>query len=144
MAGSAIQILQNDLSMKISWLSDKTGAYIGWNLYWSTDSAMAGEALIASNISNVTDISFSKNDVIYTFDRANLGLTVSSEFYARLKGVNSAGVEDIVNPGPIKFLKASIPPDRIYSPSQLYGWNEEKSKWVRISVEDDGSLSARV
>jgi len=144
MAGPRVQIFQNDERVKLYWVFDRTGAYRSWNLYWSTDSGMAGEAQIASNISNVPDGLYSKNDVIYEFDRKTIGQTILTEFYVRVKGVDGSGVEDAANPGPTKLVPATEPDREEYHGSQIYGFDYTKDLWKRVRVKDDGALDVDV
>ena len=141
MAAPNIQMGFNDEVIKLMWDLDTTGAYGSFNLYWSLDSAMAGEAAVATGINNVADAYYSDKHVTYAFKRSDIGLTNDSEFYVRLKGVSPAGVEDVANPGAIRLIPSLSAQREEYNAMQMYGWDPTKQLWKRVKVNDDGSLA---
>ena len=72
MAPPNIQLGGNDEKMRLYWDLDVSGAYTSFNLYWSMDSGMAGEAQVAVNIPNTPDIYYSKRHVNFFFHRSDL------------------------------------------------------------------------
>lgn len=142
MAAPTIQLFINDSKIRIGWKADKSHTYGAFNIYWDTDSGMAAEAVLARNIPNVAS-SFVGSDkyIFYTFKRSDIGLTDTSEFYVRLKGVFKSGGIDNANPGQTKLIPSLFPSREEYDASQIYGWDYNKDLWKRIKVNDDGSLA---
>lgn len=141
MAAPSVQIGFNDEIVKVMWLLDTTGSYGFFNLYYDTSSGMSTEALVASMIPNIADTYYTKDKVTYAFKRSDIGMTINSEFYLRLKGVSPAGVEDVANPGPVRFIPSIASQREEYNATQIYGWDTVKSLWKRVKVNDDGSLA---
>ena len=141
MTAPNVQIGFNDEVIKVMWYLDATGAYAFFNLYWSLDSGMAGEAKITSNIPNVPDTYYSKEHVTYAFRRSAIGVTNNTEFYLRLKGVSSAGVEDVAGAGAIRLIQSLSAQREEYNAVQIYGYDTAKSMWKRVKANDDGSLA---
>ena len=141
MSAPSIHIGYNDSEIKIFWDFDSTGTYAMFNLYWSTDSGMAGEALVASNINNTPDGYYSSNSITFKFKRETLGLTTDDAFYMRLKGVSSAGVEDAANPGLIKYIMSI--PEKISQEKavEIHGYDYTNKMWRKIKVDDTGTLA---
>jgi hypothetical protein len=141
MAAPNVQICTNDEVVKVMCSKDITGAYSFFNLYWSTDSGMAGEAAIASNIPNVPDTYYSKEHVTYAFRRSAIGVSNTAEFYVRLKGVSAGGVEDAANPGATRLIPSLTAQREEYNATQIYGYDYTKGLWKRVKVGDDGTLA---
>ena len=140
MGAPAVQIGYNDEEIKVYWEQDTTGSYASFNLYWSADSGMAGEALVV-NVANVPDAYYSKHHITYKFKRADLGLTVDDVFYMRLKGVSALGVEDAVNVGATKYI-ASLPEQLSnYKAVQIVGFDYTNKMWRKVAVDTDGTLT---
>lgn len=140
MSAPSIQLSYNDMEIKIFWDSDISGAYIAFNLYWSSDSSMAGEAIVASNISNTPDTMYSKRSVFYKFKRVAIGTTKASIIYLRLKGINSSGVEDILNVGAIKRIGSLAEQVQRYRSAQTLGFDYTTNTWKKVKVASDGNL----
>lgn len=141
MAAPNVQIGGNDEKMRLYWDLDQTGAYTSFNLYWSLDSGMAGEALVGTVIPNVPDAYYSNKHVNYFFNRASIGVTINTEFYIRLKGVSGAGVVDVGSPGATKLIPSLSDQREQYKSAQIYGFDPVKELWKKVKVNDDGSLA---
>lgn len=141
MAAPSIHIGYNDSEIKIFWDFDSTGTYALFNLYWSVDSGMAGEALVASNINNTPDGYYSDNSITYKFKREVLGLTTDDVFYMRLKGVSAAGVEDAANPGATRYIMSI--PEKISQEKavEIHGYDYTNKIWRKVKVDDTGTLA---
>lgn len=144
MAAPAVQVLINDEKIRIAWEVDTTGTYRSFNLYWDTDSAMAAEALLKSGLYNSPDTTYSEKHGVYDFTRASIGLGASNEFYIRLKGVLSSGVEDVANPGPTKIVPKLTDDRPENNMAQIQGYDYTKDLWKKVKVNDDGSLDVAV
>lgn len=141
MAAPSIHIGYNDSEIKVFWDFDSTGTYASFNLYWSVDSGMAGEALVASNINNTPDGYYSSNSITYKFKRASIGLTTASVFYMRLKGVSAAGVEDAANPGEIRYIMSLSEQIDQNKAVEIHGYDYTNSIWRKIKVDATGTLA---
>jgi len=141
MAAPSIHIGYNDSEIKVFWDFDSTGTYALFNLYWSVDSGMAGEALVASNINNTPDGYYSDNSITYKFKREALGLTTDDVFYMRLKGVSAAGVEDAANPGATRYIMSI--PEKISQEKavEIHGYDYTNKIWRKIKVDNTGTLA---
>lgn len=141
MAAPAIQISYNDKEIRVFWDQDTSGSYASFNLYWSADSGMAGEATVQTYIPNVPDRYYSRSQIMFKFKREDIGLTDDDVFYMRLKGVSAAGVEDAVNVGPIKYIPSL--PEQIsnYRGTQIHGFDYTNKMWRKVSVDSDGTLT---
>jgi len=145
MAAPTISVLSNSSRIRLSWAMDKTGIYRSFNIYWSLDSGMAGEALLASKVPNRADSMYGNNRiVIYDFNRSDIGVTDNTEFFVRLKGVSASDVEDAANPGLTKLIQLLFPNVEQNHPAQIYGWDYIKNLWKRIKVTEDGSLNTNI
>jgi hypothetical protein len=141
MAAPSVQISYNDSEIRVFWDYDPSGAYATYNLYWSVDSGMAGEAQVASNLSNTPDGYYSRQSIFYKFKREDIGLTVDSVFYMRLKGVSASGVEDAANPGATKYipsLSEKIAHDRAV---EIHGYDYTNKIWRKVKVDATGTLA---
>ena len=138
MVGPNVQIGFNHEVVKIMWTSDKTGAYVSYNLYWDTSVGMGAESLLAT-VPNVVDTYYSKEHITYAFRRVSIGLTNDSEFYLRLKGVSVLGVID--TPGAVRLIPSLTAQREEYNATQMYGYDTSKGLWKRVKVNDDGSLA---
>lgn len=141
MAAPAIQMSYNDSEIRIYWDYDSTGAYATYNLYWSVDSGMAGEALVASNIGNTPDGYYSKNSIFYKFKRDSIGRTIDSVFYMRLKGVSAAGVIDAANPGAIKYIPSLSEQLDQNKAVEIHGYDYTNKMWRKVKVDTTGTLA---
>jgi hypothetical protein len=141
MAAPSIHIGYNDSEIKIFWDFDKTGVYAWYNLYWSVDSGMAGEALVASNINNTSDGYYSSNSITLKFKREAIGLTNDSVFYMRLKGVSASGVEDAANPGAIRYISSLSEQLDQNKAVEIHGFDYTNKIWRKIKVDTTGTLS---
>lgn len=142
MAAPNIQIAINDETVRLMWNRDTSAFYVSYNLYWSSSSSMAGEAKIASAIPNVPDAYYGKETILYTFKRATLLLAADAEFYVRLKGINSLGVEDNIFPGLTRLIPSIYSQREEYNSAQMYGWDPIKGFWKKIKVQDSGALAS--
>jgi len=141
MAAPSVQIAYNDTEIAVFWDLDKYGTYARFNLYWSVDSGMAGEALVASNINNVPNAYYSNKSVYYKFKRGDIGLTINSVFYMRIKGVSAAGVEDAANPGATRYIPSI--PEKIAQDKavEIHGYDYTNNIWRKIKVDATGTLA---
>ena len=129
MGAPAVQISYNDEEIRVFWDQDLFGSYAFFNLYWSVDSGMAGEAKAGENIPNVPDIYYSKHQIFFKFKREDIGLTEDNVFYMRLKGVSAAGVEDTTNVGPTKYIP-SLPEELSnFRGTQIHGYDYTNNMW---------------
>lgn len=140
MAASKVQLWINAEKIRLMWDPNPATTYRTYNLYYSTNADMSGEATVATNIPNVAGSIYSNRHVMYEFTRASIGIGLNEEFYVRLKGVNPAGVEDAANPGPTKLIPALNAQREEYDATQVYGFDSEKGLWKKLSVGDNGSL----
>jgi hypothetical protein len=141
MAAPSVQIMINAGKMRLMWERDTTDTYRYFNLYWSLDSGMAGEAQVQANIPNVSDGYYSDRHVTYLFNRSDIGVGEGTEFYMRLKGVDAAGIEDAAHPGPTKYVRAVDAQREEYDATQIYGYDYTKQIWKRVKVQNDGTLA---
>lgn len=141
MTAPAIHIGYNDSEIKVFWDFDSTGAYARFNLYWSVDSGMAGEALVASNIGNTPDGYYSSNSITYKFKRSTIGLTNESVFYMRLKGVSAAGVIDAANPGAIRYIPSLSEQLDQNKAVEIHGFDYTNKIWRKVKVDASGVLA---
>jgi len=141
MAAPKVLVCVNDEAIKVMWTKNTTGSYGFFNLYWSTDSGMAGEAAVATNIPNVPDTYYSKEHITYVFRRSAIGVSNTTEFYVRLKGVSPAGAEDAASPGEIRLIPSITAQREEYNATQMYGYDYDKALWKRVKVTDDGTLA---
>jgi len=138
MAAQSVQIVYNDAEIRLMWDFDITGVFQRYNLYWSVDSGMAGEAAVMSNIPNTPGNIYSPKHVFVKFKRETIGLTNDSVFYVRIKGVNSLGVED---PGPIRYIPSLLEQIDHNNAAQIYGYDYTNKIWRRVKVLDTGALA---
>lgn len=145
MAAQNIQLFINDARVRIGWLADKSGGYRFYNVYWDTQLDMSTEAVLVRNVSNSAG-SFVGADkyIFHDFERSSIGQTIENEFYVRLKGILSSGVEDGANPGETKIIPSLSNAVEEYHSVQLYGWDYDKKQWRRLNTTEDGSLSVRI
>jgi hypothetical protein len=141
MAAPSIQIAINDETVRLMWVKDISGSYVSYNLYWSANVGMAGEAAIASNIPNVPDAYYGKDTILYTFKRATFLIADTDEFYVRLKGISPAGAEDVALPGPTRYIPSIYAQREEYHATQIYGYDTAKQIWKKVKVGDDGTLA---
>jgi hypothetical protein len=128
MAVPAIQIYTNAGKMKI--YLDLNPAYSKYNLYFSTDSGMAGEALVGSFLNGI-DGMYSKKHVMFQFTRP---VPEGTTYYLRLKGVFSSGIEDSGNPGATKYVAAVSDNLPLYKPVQIEGFDGNVYRPVQVTT----------
>jgi len=140
MAAPSVQVSYNDMEIKVFWDLDITGTYIAFNLYWSFDKNMIGEAKVASNIPNSPDTNYSSKSVLYKFKREVIGAINTSVIYLILKGIDTIGVEDTVNIGAIKRIESLPEQLQRYRSAQVLGYNYSTNTWKKVKVASDGNL----
>lgn len=141
MAAPSINVMINDATIRLFWKMDTTGTYYRYNLYWSLDSGMAGEALVAENVPNQVDKYYSKDDIVYTFKRSDIGVGQDTPFYVRIKGENKAGVEDVANPSATKLIIGVSEKLSENNFAQIVGYDYDSSVWRKVKVDSTGALS---
>lgn len=141
MAAPVVQIYENGTKIRLMWELDRTGVYKAFNLYWAVPSSMAGEVLLRSNINNAANAFESNKHVFVDFTRTELGLTEASEFHVRIKGIQMSGIEDALNPSPVKFIPPATESPEEYHVAMTYGFDTTNGIWRRITVNADGSMA---
>lgn len=131
MAAPAVQIYCNAGKMKI--FIDFITDYIAYNLYWDTDPAMGAEALVGRT-SNVVDGQYSRAHVLYPFTRP---VSEDTVFYLRLKGILPSGVEDVGNPGPIKYIPSVSENLPLYKPVIIEGFDGTVYRPVKVNTDGE-------
>jgi hypothetical protein len=131
MVAPNVQIYTNAGKMKIycdfwSWLS----VYSAYNLYYSTDSGMSGEAKVGMFLNSI-DGMYSKKHVMYSFTRP---VSESITYYLRLKGVFAGGSEDSSNPGATKYIPAVSDALPLYKPVIMEGFDGNVYRPVQVST----------
>lgn len=144
MAAPAIQIYSNDEKIKLYWSRDTSGTYRGFFLYYDTASTMAGESKVTTKeIPNVIDTTFSREHIVFTFNRSDISMPIGEGFYARLKGVTIAGVEDVANPGPTKYIPSTFEKVPQYQAVIIHGLDPEFGVWRPSKMRKDSTGSSR-
>ena len=142
----AIQLVENQDKIQILMEVDKSGFYASFNLYWSVNATMVGEILLKRGIQNIGGALDAPRAILYTFNRADLPIAESADFYLRLKGVSPGGVVDLVNVGATRLVPGdtAINNREEYHASQNYGWDPVQALWKRLTVNSDGTLPISV
>lgn len=145
MSAPAIQVAVSDELVKIFWGIDASNAHRGFNLYYSlTDATMASPTLQGHEISNAPSTTYSKNQVMYTFRRSDIGAGLDQPFYLRLLGVDQAGNEDTVTPGPIKYIPSYSEKAPMIK-QMMYAYDPTDNVYRKVKVvQDAGNESGKL
>lgn len=140
MSAPAVQIYSNDEKIKVYWSRDTTGTYRGFFLYYDTASTMAAEAKVSDKeIPNVVDTTYSREHIIYTFNRSAISMPIGQGFFVRLKGVTIAGAEDVANPGPTKYLPSTFEKSPQYNAVIIHGYDPEFGVYRPTKMRKDST-----
>jgi len=138
MAAPKIQIYFNDEKIRLYWSKADSSTYRGFFLYYSTSSAMAGESKVTDKeLPNVVDSTYSREHIIYTFNRSDISMPLDSGFFARLKGVTPAGSEDSASPGPTVYIPSTYEKVPQYQAVIIHGYDPEFGVWRRSKMRKD-------
>lgn len=106
MAAPIIQLKENSAKMKVFWDYITSLGYASYNVYYDVNSDMSTEIAFA-NTHNRPDGLYSTKQVLFSFNRSDIGMLGDKAFYIRIKGVDAAGVEDTSNPSPTKYIPST-------------------------------------
>jgi hypothetical protein len=142
MSAPAIQVAVSDELVKIFWDVDTSNTYRGFDLYYSlTDSTMAAPTLQGHEIQNAPSTTYSKNQVMYTFRRSDIGAGLDQPFYLRLIGVLKAGSEDTSHKGPIKYIPSYSEKAPMIK-QMMYAYDPTDNVYRKVKVVQDTGTEA--